>query len=46
MSVTTETLQTATLADTLLEKLHTGWRRPDLSIDAAAVRAAYAAVRG
>ena len=34
--MTTQALQTATLADTLLEKLHAGWRRPDLFIDAQA----------
>lgn len=34
--MTTPALQAATLADTLLEKLHAGWRRPDLFIDAQA----------
>ena len=31
--MTTQAAQTTTLADTLLEKLRAGWRRPDLSID-------------
>lgn len=34
--MTTDTVQAATLADTLLEKLRAGWRRPDLSIAAEA----------
>ncbi len=31
--MTTETVQSASLAGALLEKLHAGWRRPDLSVD-------------